>query len=78
MTLRIDHMFAFVQTDPTDDTEGITGFLAPDGTWMPMVGADLERVEQLMPIAQGIASATGREIKVLKFSVREEIQKIIM
>jgi hypothetical protein len=75
-TRHIDEMYAFVQTDPADQTEGVIGFLAPDGTWMPMVGADTERIEYLRPMAQQIATATDREVRVIRFTVREEIEVI--
>ncbi|MDE2223495.1 MAG: hypothetical protein KGK03_10555 [Candidatus Omnitrophica bacterium] len=67
--LRITEIFAFVSKDK-DGHEGIMGFKAPDGTWMPMIGADLERVDQLVPIANRITEVTGQ-----KYEIRYFIQK---
>lgn len=72
--LRIDEMFAFVAIDKTG--EGVMGFMGPSGQWFPMVGADMARVDQLRPMAQEIARTSGKEIKLLKFSKREELEVI--
>jgi hypothetical protein len=71
----IDQMYAFVQTDPKDQTEGVIGFHTGQG-WMPMVGADMDRVEYLRPMAQKIADATDTEIRLIRFTLREEIEVI--
>ncbi len=73
--LRIDEMFAFIQLDPLDNTEGVIAFLSADG-WMPMVGADMARVEKLRPMAQEVADATGRPVQLVKFSTREELEML--
>ena len=75
MTRRIDEMYAFVMVDPEDDTEGVIGFRSPQG-WMPMVGADLKRVESLKQVAQEMSDELGRPVTVLRFTVREEIGTI--
>ena len=74
--LRIESMYAFIQLDPADNTEGVIAFMAPSGTWMPMVGADMERVEQLRPWAQETAKVTGNPVRLVHFTHREEIEVI--
>lgn len=72
---RIEQMYAFITTDPEDDTEGVIGFQAsPTSGMMPMVGADMERVEQLRPLALSMARASGVEVRVVRFEVRTEIE----
>ena len=71
--LRIDEMFAFIQLDPLDNTEGVIAYLSEQG-WMPMVGADMSRVEYLRPLAQNVADDTGRPVQLVKFSTREELE----
>ena len=71
--LKIDEMFAFVAIE--DDGEGLCAFKSGDH-WLPMVGADMKRVEQLRPIAQDIARMTGQEIRLIKFTARHEIEAI--
>lgn len=76
--LRIEQMYAFVALDPEDDTEGIIGFQAAPGPsgMMPMVGADMERVDDLRPMAQAIATRTGLQVRLLRFEVRTELEVI--
>ena len=73
--VRIDQMYAFIQLDPLDNTEGVIAFMSENG-WMPMVGADMGRVEFLKPMAKRVADETGRPVQLIKFSVREEIEEI--
>ncbi len=63
---------AFVATDK-DGTEGIIGQLMPDNSWMPFVGADEKRILALTPLAQKIATNIKQQIKLVKFSVREDV-----
>ena len=64
--LRITEIFAFVAKDK-DGHEGIMGFKGPDG-WMPLIGADLERVDQLVPIADKITTSTGQKYEIRYFT----------
>jgi hypothetical protein len=73
VSLQITEMYAFVAVD-RDGDEGIIGMRAPDGSWMPLVGADKARVESLRSIAREIARASHREVRLLRFSVREELE----
>ncbi len=72
--LRIDEMFAFIVQDDNGD-EGICGFKSPIG-WMPMVGADMKRMESLMPMARELSLSTPNPIKLVKFNVRQELETI--
>lgn len=69
---KIESMYAFIAVDPEDGTEGIPAFMTPDGMAMPMVGADLERVESLRPIAEDLAARGDLTITLAHFSVRED------
>lgn len=73
MTKKIEEMYAFVVTDPDDDTEGVIGMKTDIG-WMPLVGADLSRIESLREMAKTIAGAAGTRdsLKLLRFSHRTE------
>lgn len=59
-----------------DDEEGIPAWHTPAGP-LPLIGTDRIRVEQLKIMAQEIADETGKNFKVVRFSVREEIGEII-
>lgn len=69
-------MYAFVMLDPADSTEGIPAFLGPGGMMMPMVAADMKRVEQLRPVAEEMARANGAKITLCRFEVRTELEVI--
>lgn len=71
--LRIDKLYAYIASD--EEGEGLAGMLM-GGTMMPLVGADKERMLSLLPRAQEIATASGKEIKLVEFSVRREMQTI--
>ncbi|GAJ01744.1 unnamed protein product, partial [marine sediment metagenome] len=63
---------AFVAEDLGPEDEGIVGMGTKAG-WIPLVGADMARVESLKPIARNIATQTGKKIKLLHFTHREDL-----
>lgn len=65
-------MYAFVAADSLG--EGLVGFQTPSGM-MPMVGADMARVEDLKILAKDIAGSSGRKIRLIKFSQRTEVEE---
>ena len=73
--IRIEEMYAYIQLDPKDNTEGVIAFMTREG-WMPMVGADMSRVSYLRERAQEVADTTGQPVRLLRFSVREELEEI--
>lgn len=74
MSFKITELYAFAAV-ADDGDEGIASFLAGD-KWMPMVAADKARLEQFTPIAKEMSKATGKTIRVLRFSNRETIETI--
>jgi hypothetical protein len=71
---QITEIFAFVSVDK--DGEGIIGqsMETPGGLmFMPFVCADQARVASLTPFAQKIARESKKKVKLIRFSVREEI-----
>jgi hypothetical protein len=73
--LSIDEIFVFVTKDATGN-EGVAAFNGPNNMVFPMVCADKARVDSLRPIAVQIAEHTGCEIKLIRFSNREELETI--
>ena len=72
---RITEMFAFISEDKGPDDEGVVGMSA--GQWMlPLVGADMDRVDSLRPYALDIAGKTGKKIKLVRFTNREDLEEI--
>ena len=75
--LRIESMYAFIQLDPRDNTEGVIAFMDPNTrTWMPMVGADMSRIEQLRPLAKDTARITKRPVRLVHFIGRNDVEVI--
>ena len=71
---KILEMYAFVSQDK--DGEGIIGMKGPDGNWVPLVGAEMDRIESLKMIARKISKATDMKIRLIKFSKREDLGEI--
>ncbi len=72
---KIIEMYAFVVEDSGPDDEGLAAMKVGTG-WMPMVGADMARVESLRGAAKNLAQALGKPIKVLHFTQREDVEVI--
>lgn len=72
MAFRIEAVHAFVAVDE-DGEEGIIGMQTMKG-WLPFVAADKTRLDQLRPIAQSIANQTNKEVRLLRFAIREDVE----
>lgn len=74
---KIAEMYAFIVEDAGPDDEGVAAMqVGPPGgpfCWMPLVGADMARVESLRPIAQRLSRQTGKPLKLIRFTHREEV-----
>lgn len=68
--LPIRSVSAFVAVDPQDMTEGIPA-IDMGGTAMPLIGADQEMIEKLLPQARRIAQQLGLKVSLVRFSHRE-------
>ncbi len=72
---KIEAIYAFISIDEGPEDEGIVATRIGD-TWMPLVGADMDRVESLKPLAVGVARLTGKRIVLARFGVREDLEEI--
>ena len=72
---KITEMFAFVAEDTGPDDEGVTGIWMAE-IFLPLIGADMARIDSLRPTAKAIAKQTGKPVKLLRFSQREELEVI--
>jgi hypothetical protein len=70
---KITQMFAFISEEGPED-EGVMGMMR-NGMWMPLVGADMKRVNTLIPIADQISALSGKPYKIIKFRIEEVIEK---
>lgn len=75
MTLSIDRMFAFIAVSEDGEGEGIAAHYSPElGGWMPLVGADMDRMTSYKPIAQELANKSGRRIVLSQFESRIDLE----
>ena len=75
---KVQEVYVFI-SEAEDGDEGIiaqiidmVGVEMP--VYMPFVAADKKRLQQLKPMAQKIAKESGKKVKVIRLSVREEIE----
>lgn len=78
---RIEEMYAFIVEDSGPEDEGVIGIQSMEGDsgrrlWLPLVGADMARVNSLRPIAQGIGHQLGKKVTLVHFSNREDVEVI--
>lgn len=72
--LRINQLFAFVIVDD-DGTEGVPAFMW-DNVWVPMMGADMTRVNELKRIVETEPMFSGHRVTIHRFGDRETIGTI--
>ena len=73
---KITEVYVFASVD--SGGEGVIGQTVPAGgrePFMPFVCADKARMESLKPIAKQLARDQGIKIKLIRLSVREELEE---
>ena len=66
----ITELYVYLSADETG--EGICGGML-DGAWILMVTSKRRVAEQLRPMAQHIAKVSGKPVKLVRFTMREEM-----
>jgi hypothetical protein len=64
----IEEMFAFCAEEKEGD-EGVIGFLSIKKQWIPMVGADMNRVNDLLQIAMEIGAEQNLTVVLKRFAL---------
>lgn len=73
---KITEVYVFASVD--EGGEGVIGqtiMIKGHNVFMPFVCADKQRLEMLRPLAKEIAKKSGRKVKLIKLSVREELEE---
>lgn len=73
---RITELWAYTQVDPSDDDEGVIAWLN-GGVWVPLVAADLARLDGYRPLAKDTAVATGIPVHLRHFYAYAEDEEVI-
>jgi hypothetical protein len=71
MAQKIVELYVFVSVDKAGN-EGVMAFQS-GRIFYPMVGADLDRVKSIIPMAEKIAKAAKSDYRILKYSIREDV-----
>jgi len=73
--LRIDSVWVFISSDHTG--EGVCAApIEPGVPSVPLIAADEARLESLRPIAKRLAATTAKTIKLIRLTVREDLEII--
>jgi len=78
---RIEEMYAFIAEESSPDDEGVIAIQTEPGEggrrlWLPLVGADMARVNSLRDIARGIGRQTGKKVTLVHFSNRRDLEVV--
>lgn len=68
---RITELYAFLAVFAGDADEGVVAW-----NGLPLVAANKVRLEQLRAQAEEIARLAGRPVRLVRFSVREDLETI--
>lgn len=74
MSFKITSISAFIAMGD-DQEEGIIA-MQVDDKWFPMVMADEARLNSLRPFAEQVAKAQKKQISLVRFSVREDLETL--
>jgi hypothetical protein len=69
----VDELFAFITTGDTGDEGVIAVELVGSGSMMPLVAADLTRIQEMVPFAEAIREQTGHEYTLKHFTLIGEV-----
>jgi hypothetical protein len=72
---RITELYAYVVAE-ADDDEGVPAFLSLENAWIPLMGADRGRAEQLRYQAQLVADTKGKPVRLLRSTGLVEVEVI--
>lgn len=71
---RIESLWAYLSVDEDGD-EGVIG-RAHGVMWVPLVAADETRLRGLRSTAKAVARQTGRVVRLVRFTVRQDVEEI--
>lgn len=69
----VDELFAFITTGDTGDEGVIAVELVGSNSMMPLVAADLVRIQEMVPFAEAIRKQTGHQYTLKHFTLLGEV-----
>ena len=75
---KITELWAYITEDTGPDDEGVVASLGGHGGIgiMPLIGADAERMLSLKGLERATAKASGKTVKLVKFTTRTEVETL--
>ncbi len=73
---RITEVWAWTVVDPEDGEEGIPALQAADGTALPLIAADRNRLEAMRPWVQDLADAHGMPLTLKRFTEMAVVETV--
>jgi hypothetical protein len=71
---KITELYAWIATEP-DGGEGVCAAATTEG-WLPMIGADMDRMRSLRPAAELAHKVNNAPIRLVRFSTREDLEEL--
>lgn len=69
----VDELFAFIASDGDGDEGVVAVELVNDNSMMPLVAADLMRIQKMVPFAKAIEEQTGHTVTLKHFTLLGEV-----
>jgi len=77
MSFRVERLWAWISTANPGDDEGVIAVLDErTGIYLPLVGADEDRVRSLRPRAELAVEVSGRSAQLVRFDVRTNVETL--
>lgn len=70
---KIAKLYAWV-AEESDGGEGVVAHFHPNLGNMPLVGADMARIESFRPLARHVAELSGCPVRLVEFSARTVLE----
>lgn len=60
----------------SDGDEAVPGVMNQSGMWFPLIAADPKRLEWIRERARELSRESGKAIRIVKFTTREDLEVI--
>lgn len=75
MPLIIEKLYAWV-AEEDDGQQGVIAFICHDGVHLPLIGADMARIESFRSYVEQLAHEHKKKIFLMEFSAKKTLETI--
>ena len=75
--MKIESIWAFVAVDECGNEGVCAWYDLRTKTWLPVVAADMDRVNSLRPLARQIAGRTRTRVVLTRFENRADLEEVL-